>query len=141
MDSRVEHYIRHGKFYVDGWLRTEAALVIAALSDRQHALSMRGGVAEIGVHHGKLFILLYLLSRTPEKAVAIDLFADQHLNVDLSGSGDLHKFRRNLAQHADDERLVLHQGAIRWSSPARTSSGWRRARSVSPASTAATPPT
>ncbi|HYX00982.1 MAG TPA: class I SAM-dependent methyltransferase [Reyranella sp.] len=110
MDSRVKHYIRHGKFYVDGWLRTEAALVIAALSDRQHALGMRGGVAEIGVHHGKLFILLYVLGRAPEKAVAIDLFADQHLNVDLSGSGDLHKFRRNLARYGDDERLVLHQG-------------------------------
>jgi len=110
MDSRVKHYIRHGKFYVDGWLRTEAALVIGALSDRQHALGMRGGVAEIGVHHGKLFILLYVLGRAPEKAVAIDLFADQHLNVDLSGSGDLHKFRRNLARYGDDERLVLHQG-------------------------------
>jgi hypothetical protein len=110
MDSRVEYYIRHGKFYVDGWLRTEAALVIAALSARQHALGIGGGVAEIGVHHGKLFILLYLLSRAPEKAIAIDLFGDQHLNVDLSGSGDLQKFRRNLARHADDERLVLHQG-------------------------------
>jgi len=110
MDSRVGHYIRHGKFYVDGWLRTEAALVIAALSERQHALGIEGGVAEIGVHHGKLFILLYVLSRAPEKAVAIDLFGDQHLNVDLSGSGDLQKFRHNLARHADDERLVLHQG-------------------------------
>src|SRR5215813_49123 len=110
MDSRVRYYIRHGKFYVDGWLRTEAALVIAALSDRQHALGIEGGVAEIGVHHGKLFILLYVLSRAPEKAVAIDLFGDQHLNVDLSGSGDLQKFRRNLARYADDDRLVLHQG-------------------------------
>jgi len=62
------------------------------------------------VHHGKLFILLYLLCRAPEKAVAIDLFEDQHLNVDLSGNGDLAKFRRHLARHADDARLVLHQG-------------------------------
>jgi len=64
----------------------------------------------VGVHHGKLFILLYLLGRESEKAVAIDLFEDQHLNVDRSGSGDLAKFRRNLERHADSRRLVLHKG-------------------------------
>jgi hypothetical protein len=111
MDLRVARYIRHGKFYVEGWLRTEAALTVAALSERQRALDVKGGIAEIGVHHGKLFILLYLLGRAPEKAVAIDLFEDQHLNIDLSGSGDLAKFRRNLARHADGARLVLHQGS------------------------------
>jgi hypothetical protein len=110
MDPGVASYVHRGKFKVDGWLRTEAALVIAALSERQHALGVGGGVAEIGVHHGKLFILLYLLSRAPEKALAIDLFADQHLNVDLSGRGDLATFRRNLDHHADAERLVVHQG-------------------------------
>jgi hypothetical protein len=110
MDYRVARYIRHGKFYVEGWLRTEAAMTIAALSERQRSLGVEGGIAEIGVHHGKLFILLYLLGRAPERAVAIDLFEDQHLNVDLSGSGDLAKFHRNLLRHVDDARLVLHQG-------------------------------
>lgn len=110
MDPRVERYIRRGKFYVEGWLRSEAATTIAALSERQRALGVAGGVAEIGVHHGKLFILLYLLGRAPEKAVAIDLFEDQHLNIDLSGGGDLAKFRHNLDRHADATRLVLHQG-------------------------------
>jgi hypothetical protein len=110
MDLRVARYIRHGKFYVEGWLRTEAALTIAALNERQRALDAKGGIAEIGVHHGKLFILLYLLGRAPERAVAIDLFEDQHLNIDLSGSGDLAKFHRNLARHTDGARLVLYQG-------------------------------
>jgi hypothetical protein len=110
MDPRVDSYIRRGKFFVDGWLRTEAALTIATLNDRQRALGVAGGIAEIGVHHGKLFILLHLLSRAPERTIAIDLFEDQHLNVDLSGSGDLHRFRRNLERHADSERLVLHKG-------------------------------
>ena len=40
----------------------------------------------------------------------MDLFEDQHLNIDLSGSGDLAKFHRNLLRHANDARLVLHQG-------------------------------
>lgn len=111
MGIEVDHYIRRGMFYVDGWLHSEAARTIAALSGHQRALGVAGGVAEIGVHHGKLFILLYLLSHSPEKAVAIDLFEDQHLNVDNSGSGDLAKFRRNLEQHADSRRLVLHKGS------------------------------
>jgi hypothetical protein len=110
MESRVASYIKRGQFYVDGWLRTEAALTIAALSERQRAIGIEGGVAEIGVHHGRLFILLYLLGRPPEKAVAVDLFGDQHLNVDRSGSGDLARFRHNLTLYADTDRLVLHQG-------------------------------
>ena len=82
-----------------------------ALHERQRTLGIVGGIAEIGVHHGKLFILLYLLGRAPERAIAIDLFEDQHLNVDLSGSGDLAEFCRNLERHAaDTTRLVLHQG-------------------------------
>jgi hypothetical protein len=60
MSTCATRYIHHGKFYVEGWLRTEAALAIAALSERQHALGVEGSTAEIGVHHGKLFILLYL---------------------------------------------------------------------------------
>lgn len=111
MDSRVDNYIRRGRFYVDGWLRSEAVQTIVALAKRQRSLGVVGGVAEIGVHHGKLFILLYLLGQPTEKAVAIDLFEDQHLNVDNSGSGDLAKFRRNLERHADSTRLVLHQGS------------------------------
>lgn len=110
MDSRVANYLRRDKFYVDGWLRSEAALTIVALSERQRSFGLAGGAAEIGVHHGKLFILLYLLCRASEKAVAIDLFGDQHLNIDNSGSGDLAKFRRNLERYADSARLVLHQG-------------------------------
>ena len=104
MDSRIENYIRRGKFYVDGWLRTEAAQIVVALTERQRSLGVAGGIAEIGVHHGKLFILLYLLGQASEKAVAIDLFEDQHLNVDQSGSGDLAKFRSNLERHADSRR-------------------------------------
>lgn len=109
MEHRAKRYISRGRFYVDGWLHSEAALTIAALTARQRALGMTGGIAEIGVHHGKLFILLYLLSQGAEKAVAIDLFEDQHLNIDQSGSGDLARFRRNLERHADSRRLVLHK--------------------------------
>ena len=110
MDEGVATYIQRGKFLVDGWLRTEAALTVANVAAEQRRRGVAGGTAEIGIHHGKLFILLYLLSRPPEKAVAIDLFEDQHLNVDSSGEGDLARFRANLERHADSRRLVVHKG-------------------------------
>jgi hypothetical protein len=53
-------------------------------------------VAEIGVHHGQFFIGLNLLKRASERAVAIDVFEDQQLNIDNSGKGDIEIFRRNV---------------------------------------------
>lgn len=73
-------------------------------------MGIAGGVAEIGVHHGKLFILLYLLGENGESAVAIDLFSHQELNIDRSGQGDLEVLKQNLRRHADVSRLVVHEG-------------------------------
>lgn len=87
-----------------------AAQAVVRLSQEQRSAHLSGPVAEFGVHHGKLFILLYLLGSENELAVAIDLFAQQHLNVDRSGAGDLERFKRNLLRHADTSRLVVHEG-------------------------------
>jgi hypothetical protein len=45
MDSRIEDYIRRGKFYVDGWLRTEAARIVVAPNKRQRSFGVAGGIA------------------------------------------------------------------------------------------------
>lgn len=95
---------------VKGWLFPGAPQAIVLLSEEQRRSDISGGVAEIGVHHGKLFILLYLLSSGNEPAVAIDLFSQQDLNVDHSGAGDLARFKRNLRRHADADRLMIHEG-------------------------------
>ncbi|HEV2069230.1 MAG TPA: hypothetical protein VGR26_05515 [Acidimicrobiales bacterium] len=39
-----------------------------------NAGTMPGSVGEIGVHHGKLFLLAYLASRRDEAAFAVDVF-------------------------------------------------------------------
>src|ERR1700730_388330 len=110
--SSLRRYLKHGHKTVEGWMSPAAAKMITTLSAVQEAQRMRGNVAEIGIHHGKLFILLYLLTRDDERAIAIDLFADQTRNIDRSGAGDLDKFRANLARHADTDmrRLVVHEG-------------------------------
>jgi hypothetical protein len=95
---------------VKGWVFPGAPQAIVAFSELQRQSNVSGGVAEIGVHHGRLFILLYLLGVEGEAAVAIDLFSQQDLNVDRSGEGDLERFRKNLKRHADTSRLVVHEG-------------------------------
>ena len=103
-------YVKHGNHLVKGWLSPGAIQAIVSLSAEQRKANLPGGVAEIGVHHGRLFILLYLLGRVTEPAVAIDLFSHQDLNSDHSGAGDLERFKKNLKRHADIDRLVVYEG-------------------------------
>jgi len=62
----------------------------------QRGNGVRGSVAEIGVHHGKLFILLCLLRDEGEIAVGYDLFDRQDQNIDGSGKGSLEVLTQNL---------------------------------------------
>ncbi|WP_158094068.1 class I SAM-dependent methyltransferase [Erythrobacter tepidarius] len=55
---------------------------------------------EIGVHHGRLFILLALCVNEGEDALGVDLFDMQDQNVDQSGKGDFGALQRNLERHA-----------------------------------------
>jgi hypothetical protein len=109
-NGKLQAYLRHGHQLVKGWLFPGARRAIVLLSQAQRDIAVSGGVAEIGVHHGKLFILLYLLGSEDEPAVAIDLFGLQQLNRDHSGAGDLERFKSNLRRHADLSRLVIHEG-------------------------------
>ena len=108
--GNLSAYVKHGNHLVKGWLTPGAIKAIVSLSMEQRKASVSGGVAEIGVHHGRLFILLYLLGVMGEPAVAIDLFSQQDLNRDQSGAGDLERFKKNLRRHADTDRLVLYEG-------------------------------
>lgn len=109
-DSRLHSYLKNGQRFVDGWLRPGAAQSVVLLAGVQRRAGISGGTAEIGVHHGKLFIVLYLLCEGSEPAVAIDLFSMQHLNIERSGEGDLERFKRNLDRYADAKRLIIHEG-------------------------------
>jgi hypothetical protein len=71
-------------------------------------------VAEIGIHHGKLFILLALLRRHGEGALAVDLFEDQGRNIDGSGYGDRDAFERalRLAGLSPDEITIVTASSL-----------------------------
>lgn len=95
MTASRQAYLRRGCRNVGGWLFPYSARFIDSLLALQLESGVRGAVGEIGVHHGKLFILLALGRRPDEAAFAIDVFGDQHLNTDASGAGDRDIFVAN----------------------------------------------
>jgi hypothetical protein len=106
--NKLQHYLdRHDE--IPGWLDAYSARFIADLSRIQLEGGARGGVGEIGVHMGRLFILLKLLTTIGERAVAIDVFKDQHLNLDDSGHGDEAQFRANLERWASSYDVTVIQ--------------------------------
>jgi len=98
----LRRYVDGGHDAVEGWLKPRSAAMIAALSMLQRRRGLRGAVGEIGVHHGKLFILLALSADGGETAFAIDIFEQQELNLGESGRGDREAFYRNLRAHGID---------------------------------------
>lgn len=81
---------------VRGWVKPGVPHLFALLAAHQAKLGICGGVAEIGVHHGKLAIILAHTLRKSERMVAVDVFENQALNVDGSGKGDRGIFESNL---------------------------------------------
>ncbi|MCV7219386.1 class I SAM-dependent methyltransferase [Mycolicibacterium elephantis] len=110
MSREFARYRAIGHRIVTGFLQPEVLLLLDVLNSAQRAKQVSGAVAEIGVHHGRLFIGLRLLQRPGEKAVAIDIFGDQELNVDGSGHGDLQKFLSNVNLWSSMDDVVIHQG-------------------------------
>jgi hypothetical protein len=110
--GRFERYLRGGHLRVGGWTPALAFELFRAFDAMQREHGVAGNLAEVGVHHGRSFIALYLLARGDETALAVDLFDMQERNQEApSGKGDLAIFRRNLEQHAGgDSRLRLRRG-------------------------------
>jgi len=98
----VNRYITDGQGGVQGWCDDVDMRLIRDISRIQHDAGVTGHGAEIGVHHGKLFILLHLLMQLDERAVALDVFDDQGSNTDQSGQGDEAVFLGNVQRHAPD---------------------------------------
>jgi hypothetical protein len=110
---RLLDYCATGQHAIEGWLQEDALLLTLALHRQQRAAGIAGGVAEIGVHHGKFFVALALLCEGEERALAVDVFADQHLNVGGSGHGDRGLFDANLARWGVADRAVVrHQDSL-----------------------------
>jgi hypothetical protein len=112
MKDQLVRYLTFGRRTVGGWLGFEVAAFIAALGDIQRSAGYRGAVGEIGVHHGRLFILLLLLLDKDEGNFAIDVFEQQHLNTDRSGRGDREVFLSNVQRWSGREASIIARSSL-----------------------------
>jgi hypothetical protein len=99
--STVSSYIRREMRSVDGWLHPTSAAAIAELGSG-------GNAAEIGVHHGKLLILLSLLC---DHAYAIDVF-DSSRNTDGSGDGNREIFEANMRRYGGAHTTIQSDSSL-----------------------------
>jgi hypothetical protein len=60
---------------------------------------------------GRLLILLKLGAKSDEKCFAIDVFHEQHLNIDNSGSGDRDKFLQNVHRWTGNTDIAVIQSS------------------------------
>lgn len=100
-NPHLEKYQPHFESVL-GWCDTYLFDTIDLLSSQ--SINQKGGIAEIGVQDGRLFILLNQTVSAEYQSYAIDVFDEQHLNIDKSGGGRINYFKHNL-QHLD-----RHQG-------------------------------
>ena len=102
---------RHvGHRSVQGYTESAAIGLLQAVDELQRSSGVNGPIAEIGVHHGQLFIAMKLLQQPGEASIAIDLFEDQAANIDNSGEGNRGHFLRHVDRWADRTGLIIHQG-------------------------------
>src|SRR5450432_4230784 len=83
----LRNYLRWKILSINGYLKSLDACLIVALAGWQTSSKIAGGLAEIGVHHGKLFFLLALSRQVGEKSLAIDLFEDDEMNASTRFGG------------------------------------------------------
>jgi hypothetical protein len=104
-----------------------AAHIMASLAEQQTKDGILGDIAEIGIHHGKSFLALANAAAPGERLIAIDVFDDQHENVDNSGEGSREAFLRNMALFAPGKSAEI----IQESSLDLYTAGWQRSRAAS----------
>lgn len=103
----LDRYLDRKIEAVPGYFGQVEAIAIDAVGRWQVEQGIAGNLAEIGVHHGKLFFILALLRQSGERALAIDLFEDDGLNTGIHAGRDTAFFdNRTKLGIALDEREV-----------------------------------
>lgn len=97
-DSWLAIYQREAFDALNGWVAPGAIPLLGAVDTIQRWLGATGGVMEIGIFQGRFFIALNGLVESTDRSLAIDLFAEQEMNIDGSGRGDRAVFEANLAR-------------------------------------------
>lgn len=83
----LNRYVSLSMGTVQGFLTPLDARLIAALLTYQNQNRINGHLCEIGVHHGRLFLLLATARRFGERSLGIDLFEDDEINISCRQPG------------------------------------------------------
>ena len=102
-------YCATGNLAVEGWLHEEALLLTLALHRQQRAAGIAGGVAEIGVYHGRFFLALALCCGGDERALAVDLFDRLRPGREAAVRGDRDVFSAHLETWGMAGRTAVRQ--------------------------------
>lgn len=124
----MRRYARNGVSDVQGWFEPEDVELAEMFLRFQLRRGLSGNVAEIGVHHGKCFLLLANGVRADEEAVALDVFGDQEKNVDRSGLGDREIFERHVARWAQPDKVRIVQASSLEVTPERAAEVFGKVR-------------
>lgn len=106
MKEKLDHYLKKGHKEVEGWIYPYMMECVCDLADVQKKHGITGNMCEIGLHHGRFFILLHLLSESDEYSIACDLFERQRENIGLSGHGIKEVVINNLKKCGGDMNRV-----------------------------------
>jgi len=90
--QRLEHFNSHIYGHVEGWLGDRMWQIVDVIGTILETNDVHGDIAEFGVHHGLFLLLLNSVRNDNEVCFAVDVFDNQHLNVDCSGRGSLAVF-------------------------------------------------
>jgi len=106
-NSTLATYVNDHMADVEGWCGTApTVLMLEQFATIQPPDVHDGGAVEIGVHHGRYLIALHNACNPGTRSLGLDLFDDQHSNVDHSGRGDFAKAVRNMVDFAREPDLV-----------------------------------
>lgn len=100
VEQRLKLSREHGT--IGGWAPPQAIYLAHRLSEYQRQNGICGSVVEVGVHEGSFAVPLAHTLKGDEKMLAIDVFEDQHKNIDGSGHGNRQKFEDNLRRFGVD---------------------------------------
>ena len=81
MNHQIQKYVKNRHKEVKGWYSGLALEIISEINRIQSEQNINGALCEIGVHHGRCFVLLSMISRENENCIAIDLFENQNENI------------------------------------------------------------
>lgn len=108
-NSHLAAYFSGPYRQIEGWLQPPVFWVLDQIVAFQRENDLAAGAAEIGVHHGRFFLALESVTPPSERCAAFDVFGQQELNVDRSGSGDQAIFESNVKKYASTaERVEVH---------------------------------